>query len=164
VHLAVRHVSDPAEAAALRTLRDRTDGRGPMVGSYLTSPRGVFHVAEIAAASDVLWLEVRALQAAMFGIPARQLLTAEPLDGYVRRGLLGTDPRSAVDPSVDPLLGAVAAASTDLAECQVGMRLSGEVTAAVATRLYGLGLRRFAVDASETRPLLLALGNAALSA
>jgi pyruvate,orthophosphate dikinase len=163
VHLAVRHVSDPAEAAELRALRDRTDGRGPTVGSYLTSPRGVFHVGEIAAASDVLWLEVRALQAAMFGIPARQLLTAEPLDGYVRRGLLGTDPRSAVDPSVDPLLAAVAAASADVAQCQVGMRLSGDVPEEVATRLYSLGLRRFAVDASETRPLLLALGKAALA-
>jgi pyruvate,orthophosphate dikinase len=162
VHLAVRHVSDPAEAIALRALGRGITG-GPAVGTYLTSPRAVFNVAGIAAASDVLWLEVRALQAAMFGIPARQLLTAEPLDGYVKRGLLSTDPRSVVDPSVETLLAQVAAVAEAQPGCPVGMRLSGEVSVEVAARLHGLGLRRFAVDAHETRPLILALGKAALS-
>jgi hypothetical protein len=39
--------------------------------------------------------------------------------------------------------------------------LTGEVSAAVAGRLYGLGLRRFAVDAPEIRPLIVTLGQAA---
>jgi len=90
VHLAVRHVSDPAEA---RLLRDTAAGSGIAVGSYLTSPRGVLAIDEIAAASEVIWLEVRSLQAAMFGLPPRLLLTTEPLDDYLRRGLLSTDPR-----------------------------------------------------------------------
>lgn len=42
------------------------------------------------------------MQAAVFGVLARQLLTAEPLDSYVRRGLLSTDPRTTVDGEVDP--------------------------------------------------------------
>lgn len=164
VHLAVRHVSYPAEAAALRDLGGERAATGtPAIGTYLTSPRAVFNVAGIAAASDVLWLEVRALQAAMFGIPARQLLTAEPLDGYVRRGLLGTDPRSAVDPSVHGLLARVADAARSTPGCLVGMRLSGEISGDVAAHLYGLGFRRFAVDAQETRPLIVSLGRAALS-
>jgi pyruvate,orthophosphate dikinase len=43
------------------------------------------------------------------------------------------------------------------------MRLSGEVSDSVAAQLYGLGFRRFAVDAAQTRPLVLALGKAALA-
>jgi len=164
VHLAVRHVSDPAEAEALRAL-GQTYGSAPTVGSYLTSPRAVFNVVGVAEHRDVLWLEVRALQAAMFGIPARQLLTAEPLDGYVARGMIGTDPRSAIDPSVVGLLEQVARvgrATGSSGGCQVGMRLSGEVSSEVAATLYGLGVRRFAVDGPEVRPVLLALGKSAL--
>jgi len=154
VHLAVRHVSDPAEAAALRALQGAAS---PAVGTYLTSPRGVHNVAGIAEHSDVVWLEVRALQAAVFGIPARHLLTAEPLDGYLERGMLSTDPRSALDSSVLDLLAAVAAVSS----CPVGARLSGEATLEAVADLYRLGFRRFAVDTHETRPLILSLGTVA---
>jgi pyruvate, orthophosphate dikinase len=162
VHLALRHVSDPAEARALRALAGEV-GSAVSIGTYLTSPRAAHGAVDIAAASDVVWLEVRTLQAAMFGIPARQLLTAEPLDGYLRRGLLGCDPRTTLDPSVQRLLADVAAAA-DTAGRRVGMRLSGEVSEAVAAQLYALGFRRFAVDAAETRPVVLALGKAALAA
>lgn len=160
VHLALRHVSDPAEAAALRALRP--DGPATLsVGAYLTSPRAVYNCAGIAAESDVLWLEVRFLQAAMFGIAPRELLTAQPLDGYMRRGMLGTDPRTGVDPSLDPLLAQVAAQAADHPACRLGMRLSGAVSEQVVARLYELGVRRFAVDADEVGPLSLALGKAA---
>jgi pyruvate,orthophosphate dikinase len=162
VHLAIRHVSDPAEAQALQALATEV-GPGVAVGSYLTSPRAAYGAVDIAAASDVVWLEVRTLQAAMFGLPARQLLTAEPLDGYLRRGLLSCDPRTTLDPSLQGLLAKVAAA-TDRSGDRVGMRLSGEVSDTVAAQLYALGFRRFAVDRPETRPLVLALGKAALAA
>ncbi|MGD9988327.1 pyruvate, phosphate dikinase [Pseudonocardia sp.] len=156
VHLAVRHLTDPAEAAALREL-----GRGSAVGvgAYVTGPRAAFAAKEIAAAGDVLWVEVRTMQAAVFGIPARHLLTAEPLDGYVRRGLLSCDPRVALDPAVEDLLVRVAAAQD--AGCRIGMRLSGRVSEQLVAQLYGLGFRRFAVDVGEVRPMRLALGKAA---
>ncbi len=162
VHLAVRHVSDPAEAVALRELAAGFPG-GPAVGVYLTSPRAAFNVAEIAAAADVVWLDVRALQAAVFGIPPRQLLTGEPLDGYVRRGLLSVDPRHAIDPSVVGLLARVAGAAEVVPERRVGVRLTGPVSDAAGAQLYDLGFRRFGVDAGETRPFLLTLGKAALA-
>jgi pyruvate,orthophosphate dikinase len=165
VHLAVRHVSDPAEAEALQALGSAY-GSSPSVGCYLTSPRAVFNVEGIARHSDVLWLEVRALQAATFGIPARQLLTAEPLDDYVARGMLGTDPRTSIDPSVRGMLEQVVrtgdGAAAGPGRSRVGLRLSGTVSAAVAAALHGLGARRFAVDGPEVRPALLALGKAAL--
>jgi pyruvate, orthophosphate dikinase len=155
VHLALRHVSDPGEARALRALRP-ADGSGLTVGAYLTSPRGLANFGGIAAESDRVWLELRVLQAAMFGIPARLLLTAEPLDSYVRRGLLATDPRRAVDASLSAALGSVASGSP------VGIRLSGAVSEEMAVSLYAQGFRRFAVDAGEIRPALLALAKAAL--
>ena len=161
VHLALRHVSDPREAAALRALRP-DDAAQLSVGSYLTSPRSIANVDGIAAQSDVLWVEVRVLQAALFGIPPRQLLTAEPLDGYVRRGLLAVDPRTSIDPALDALLARVSHLA-GAPGCRIGMRLSGPVSEEVVTRLHQLGLRRFAVDTDETRPVTLALGKAALA-
>jgi pyruvate,orthophosphate dikinase len=100
----------------------------------------------------------------MFGIPARQLLTAEPLDDYVARGMLGTDPRTSIDPSVLGMLEQVATAGERLGadRSRVGLRLSGTVSAEAAATLHGLGVRRFAVDGPEVRPALLALGKAAL--
>ncbi|MDD7920194.1 pyruvate, phosphate dikinase [Actinomycetospora callitridis] len=153
LRLAVRHVSDPAEARALAALDDGPDA--PAVGTYLTSPRAVLGATELAAHSGVVWLEVRALQAAMFGIPARQFLTAEPLDAYVARGLLAVDPRHELDPVVVHLLQDVPPGT--------GVRLSGTVSDEVAATLHRLGFRRYAVDLPEVRPLLLGLGRAALS-
>lgn len=155
VHLAVRHVSDPAEA---RLLRDTAAGSGIAVGSYLTSPRGVLAIGEIAAASEVIWLEVRSLQAAMFGLPSRLLLTTEPLDGYLRRGLLSTDPRRLIDPSVEQILRRASAVT---ASARVGVRLAGEVSEATVGQLHSWGFRRFAISTGETRPLIVALGRAA---
>ncbi|NMO90980.1 pyruvate, phosphate dikinase [Actinomycetospora sp. TBRC 11914] len=159
MRLAVRHVSDPAEVRALA----EADGAGPGMGTYLTSPRAVLNADALAAHSAVVWLEVRALQAAMFGIPARQFLTAAPLDSYVARGLLSTDPRHAIDPSVEPLLAGLAEVARAHPDVPVGVRLSGTVSDAVAAQLYALGFRRFAVDLPEVRPLLLGLGRAALA-
>jgi Pyruvate phosphate dikinase, AMP/ATP-binding domain len=82
--------------------------------------------------------------------------------GYVRRGLLAVDPRTAIDPSVEGLLARVAAAADAVPDRRVGLRLTGSVSEAAAAQLFGLGFRRFAVDARETRPFLLSLGKAAL--
>jgi len=174
LHLAVRHITDPAQARApaqapppaeARALAQPppTDGDEYRltVGSYLTNPRGAHYAAEIAAHSAALWLDVRALQAALFGVPASHLTTVDPIDEYVRRGLLSTDPRTAVDASVEPLLERVAALRDTLPRCPVGIRLAGEVYEELVERLYQLGFRRYAVDVHEVRPMVLALGKAA---
>ena len=108
-----------------------------------------------------MWVEVRALQAAMFGIPASQILTAEPLDGYLRRGMLAVDPRTDVDTATYELLEGVAAARERRPGCRIGMRLSGRMSDDMAVRLYGLGFRLFAVGPDELRVARLALGKAA---
>ena len=176
VHFTVRHLSDPAEAAELRAIGDRVAdrlGRTVRLGAYLSSPRGVFNYESVAGASDVIWIEVRVLQAAAFGIPARLLLNQQPLDDYVRRGLLSVDPRSDVDPSVYRLLATVATAAAEATVaarsgarpgCQVGLRLSGRVAEPLVARLHALGFRRFSVESHEVRPVALALGQAALAA
>jgi pyruvate,orthophosphate dikinase len=163
MRLAIRHVSDPAEVRALHAIDGPADGAAPGMGTYLTSPRAVLGADALVGLSAVVWLEIRALQAAMFGIPARQFLTAAPLDDYVARGLLSTDPRHAIDPVVEPLLAVLSEAGRAHPEVPVGVRLSGTVADAVAARLYELGFRRFAVDLPEVRPLLLGLGRAALA-
>jgi len=100
------------------------------------------------------------MQAAMFGIPPRQLLTQRPLDDYVKRGLIDTDPRHAIDPTLHGILTAVATAAAEHPRCEVGMRLSGPVSEEIAATLYRIGFRLFAVDGDEVRPARLAFGKA----
>jgi pyruvate, orthophosphate dikinase len=179
VHLSVRHVRDPAEMAELRAVRERVaarlaDSGEPVpavpVGAYLTSPRAVAHLAGTVSAAELAWLELRTLQARVFGIPARQLLTAQPLDDYLRRGLLAQDPRTSLDPVLEQLLaGALAQAPRTRADDDapapaIGVRLSGQVATGSVAALHRLGIRRFAVESGEVRPLLLALGQAATTA
>ncbi len=157
-HLALRHVSDPAEAAALRPL---ADGAGIGIGTYLTAPRAVHGIEAIAVHGDVCWIELRTLQAAMIGLPPRQLYTAEPLDGYLARGLFTLDPRRTLDPTVAELLARAAATRDRLPDCRIGVRMSASASDETVTALYRMGFRRFAVDAAGSRPLQLALGQAA---
>ena len=160
--LAVRHVSDPQEARAIHALGEELEhGQHIPVGIYVTSPRALMRAPELAAESEVMWVEVRALQAAMFGIPASQFLTAQPLDDYMRRGLLSVDPRSDIDPMTYELLAEVARARKARPGCRIGMRLSGPVSDDIARHLYGLGFRLFAVGPDELRVARLALGKAA---
>jgi pyruvate,orthophosphate dikinase len=167
VHFTVRHLSDAGEAAELRAIGDRVAqrlGHAVRLGAYLSNPRGVFNYAAVADDSDVIWIEVRALQAAAFGLPARLLLDQQPLDDYLHRGLLSVDPRTSVDPCVDQLLAAVTAQAVARRHCRVGVRLSGRVTGPMVSRLHALGFRRFAVESHEARPAALILGQAALAA
>lgn len=164
VHFTVRHLSDAREAVALREIGERVAHRTGIaigLGGYLTSPRGVGNYEHVARASEVAWVEVRVLQAATFGLPARLLLSQQPLDGYLRQGMLSTDPRVAIDPSVDRLLASVAALARDIPSCRVGLRLTGTVAEPLVGRLHELGFRRFAVESHEARPASLALGKAA---
>jgi pyruvate,orthophosphate dikinase len=69
----------------------------------------------------VIWIDRAALQASVFGLPGRHLLTAEPLDDYRRRGLLACDPRTTIDPAVADLLTRLA--RVDAPGCAIGPRL-----------------------------------------
>ncbi|MFF3572988.1 hypothetical protein ACFYXQ_35010 [Nocardia jiangxiensis] len=102
-----------------------------------------------------------ALQAAMIGVPARHLLTAEPLDAYLRRGLIGVDPRVQIDIQAGQLIDMVAAAAERRPRCRIGARLTGPVPAPLAEALARRGFNVVAVNADEVRTTILALGRAA---
>ncbi|MCU1423758.1 MAG: pyruvate phosphate dikinase PEP/pyruvate-binding, partial [Microbacteriaceae bacterium] len=161
VSLCIRNVSDVAEARALARLRAEPGGAANVgVGIYITSPRGALAAEALAAEVDMVWIELRMLQAAMFGLPPQHLLTREPLDRYSSRGLLSVNPRDAIDPSVDSLLDTVAAAIGGRGAGYVGIRVSGEISETLVAALYGKGFRRFAVDSGESASARLALGRA----
>src|SRR5690606_35478563 len=69
--LAVRHITDPREARALREMAT-AESDGVDVACYLTSPRGALLAGELAVECDLLWIEVRVLRAQVFGLPPRQ--------------------------------------------------------------------------------------------
>jgi pyruvate, orthophosphate dikinase len=154
----VRNISDVGEAAALAELGGAE--KGVAVGAYVASPRGALATRDIAEHVDPVWVELRLLQAAMFGLPPRILLTREPLGAYVSRGLYARNPRHEVDPVVAPLLRAVARASQSAGGERIGIRVSGPVSEQLMAELRALGLRRFAVDFGEAAPALLALAKA----
>ena len=163
--LTVRHLVDPSEAKELRRIAEgelARPGRGPVqVGATLTSVRGVQHVSEIASVLDAVWLEVRGLQAALFGYPPRILLTGEPLDGYLQRHLISSDPRDSLDPSMLGVLASISTARMRNPSCRFGVRLAGPVSEDIASALFSGGFRVIAVDGEEVRPARLAFGRAA---
>ncbi len=165
--LSVRHVTDPNEAQEIqRIAREELlrRGLGPvLVGPTLTSPRAAQLAPEIARYSDLIWLEVRGLQAKLYGYPASLWFTGDPLDEYVRKRMLSSDPRATMDESMRVLLASVATARISNPGCRVGVRLSGPVSEELAAGFYRLGFRTFAVDADEVRTARLAFGKAALS-
>jgi len=161
VHLSVRNVSDAGEAAAVARLAAPFADVAP--GAYIASPRGALAAGAIAEHLDPLWIELRLLQAAMFGLPPRVLLSAQPLDRYAGEGMLDTNPRHEIDASVEPLLRAVAdAAAVDPAR-RIGWRVSGPVSEGLLARLRQLGLTRLAVDVGEAGPALLAVAKAVVA-
>jgi pyruvate,orthophosphate dikinase len=165
--LSIRHVTDPNEAREIMRLADEQLGPGGRssirVGATLTSPRGVQLAERILAAVEFVWLEVRGLQAAQFGYPPRLMLTREPLDGYLRRGMISSDPRTTIGEATVRLIGGLAAARIIGEKAWVGVRLSGPVGEDIAGGLLRAGFRAFAVDAREVYTARLALGKAALA-
>jgi pyruvate,orthophosphate dikinase len=167
LELTVRHISDPGEARELRRLAEEETakpGRAPiLVGATLTSPRGVQMAPELGPLCDFLWLDIRRLQAASFGYPSTIFLTAEPLDDYVRRGMLTVDPRQQADGPMAQLLASLGVTRVATPECRLGVRLGGPVSEPLGAAFYRAGFRIFAVDAEEIRVADLALGKAALA-
>jgi pyruvate,orthophosphate dikinase len=165
-HLTVRHVVDPSETNELRRIAETESSRSQRrlpVGATLTSLRGVQLASEMARNVDVIWLEIRGLQSALFGYPARILLTGEPLDGYIQRRLISTDPRDALDPSMMQVIASVGTARMRNPRCMFGIRLAGRVSEELAAAVFCSGFRVVAVDAEEVRPARLAFGKAALA-
>src|SRR5205814_6032533 len=167
LQLTVRHISDPGEIRELRRLADEETsrpGRAPiLVGATLTSTRGVQMAPELGGLSDALWLDIRRLQAAFFGYPSSIFLTGEPLDEYVRRGMLTVDPRQQADGPMAQLLASLSVTRVATPECRLGVRLGGPVSEALGAAFYRAGFRIFAIDAEEIRVADLALGKAALA-
>jgi pyruvate,orthophosphate dikinase len=165
--LTIRHVSDPGEVTELRRLAAEETGgpgRAPiLIGATLTSPRGVQMAPELGPLSDFLWLDVRRLQAASFGYPSSIFLTGEPLDDYVRRGMLAVDPRQQADAPLAQLLASLGVTRVATPQCRLGVRLAGPVSEALGAAFYRAGFRNFAIDAEEIRVADLALGKAALA-
>ena len=165
--LVVRHVNDVNEAREIRRIADEhvgPHGKATVhVGATLTSPRGVQFASEILREVDVVWVEVRGLQAAQFGYPSRMLLTAEPLDSYIRRGMISADPRTSLDGAMAWLISSVTKARMSPRGGHIGIRIAGPVSEEVTAAFFRAGFRSFAVDADEVRPARLAFGKAALA-
>ncbi|OPX06132.1 pyruvate, phosphate dikinase [Gordonia sp. i37] len=147
-------MSGAAEARALRSLRDSI-GVPVRLGGYVTNTQGVLEIPAIAAELDQVWLELQRLQAATYGIPPRHLLAAEPLDSYVRDGLIDIDPRKKISEFVEKLVDDTLERLESPATLSV--RLAGAVSDETVHLLRRKGIKRFAVSVDELRPARLAV-------
>lgn len=165
LRFAVRRINDAREAELLAEIRDRVREQVPEseveVGVYVTTPRGVVHGVDLAGIGS-LWVDLKTLQAGVLGIPSRLFLTPEPLDGYVKDGRLGIDPRQRLDDTVRGLLSDLAGSLGD--DGGAGVRLALPVRPGLVEELVALGIARFAVELDEVRPMILALARATASA
>jgi len=165
-HFTVRHVVDPNEmreiAAIAAAAMSAAVREHVAVGATMTSLRGALLASDIAGYADSLWIEVRSLLAGGFGYSPAVMLTAEPLDDYLRRGLLGADPRNTLDDAMMRIFLGVAAAAIKNPACRIGVRLSGAFSEEMTAVLYRIGFRAFIVDPDEVRAARIALGKQAV--
>jgi pyruvate,orthophosphate dikinase len=160
----VRHINDPSEMRELRRIASAASGSGRAAiaaGATMTSVHGALLASEIGRHADVLWLEARSLIANAHGYPSTLMLTADPLDDYLRRGLLSADPRTTLDESMTRLFLSVAGAAVSNPECRIGIRLSGQLSEQMVATLFRSGFRSFIVDPDEVRVARVALGREA---
>lgn len=158
VRFFLRNVSDEAEARILASL---TEDGNLGAGAYIASPRGALNVGPITTQLHRSWIELRLVQAAMYGLPPRLFLTREPFDEYTAQGGFSANPRNVLDPSLEPLLAEVASVATRPWGDGVGLRITGPVSEPVLGDLYARGFRRFAVDLAEAEPALLVFAKTA---
>jgi len=157
VTLMVGGISEVAEVERLRRLcEDETNGR-LRVGVAVRSPRGLLALEQIMRAADVVWLDYRALTAAVYHYPDELILSDGALEAYIADGFLGTDPRHEVDEVLRRIID-----STDglpVSDSEIGVNFVGwEVHQDVLDFFESAGYRRFAVDRDEAKPARLLLG------
>jgi pyruvate,orthophosphate dikinase len=165
--LVVRRLSDAREVRALSQMVHAEvsgpDRRHVRVGVFVTTTRAALMLPELAEVADSLWFDARRLQAGSFGYHSSAFLTPEPLDDYVRRGMLPLDPRTELDPAQLQLLACTTLVRVKSPSCRLAVRLPTPVSEAITAAYYRAGMRVFAVDADEVAAVELALGKSALS-
>ncbi|GEL26852.1 hypothetical protein PSU4_58060 [Pseudonocardia sulfidoxydans NBRC 16205] len=150
-------VNGLAEVRALRTICQEEAGSHVRVGVALRSPAALLALPELLRIADVVWLDHRALTAAVHHYPDELILAEGTLDTYLAEGLLDADPRRDVHEVLRRLLDAAGPLPADGA--QLGVNLVGwQLEEPVVDFYRGLGLRRFAVDRDELLPARLLFG------
>lgn len=167
VHLVLDQLSDPAETKTLLALVHR-HSPSISVGPYVENHRDGFTLEELSLHAVRPWLDLLSLTAECFGIASDDDLNDQPRDANGASAVDGAGSSTQVDPLITALRfrevvdsAQPGNAGADLDE--IGVYIGGEVTLDVIAGLRGLGIKRFAVDLAEIRPLQLALGKAAVA-
>jgi pyruvate,orthophosphate dikinase len=155
--LAVGRVSCLPEASAIA--RHCDDSAGPRAAASLYSPAGLGVASDVAGQVDSVFVHLSALQELVLGVPAGTLQRDELVEHYLSAGHWEEDPRSTLDDVTTGMVSAAAVAVPGLC-----VTLPDQAIDTLAVTLYDAGVRRFAADALEVRPLRLALARAAVQA
>ena len=165
-HLVARHIADPREIAELGGMAEQEmsrPGRGDLeVGALVTTSLGVQLAPELSLRSGSVWFDAQRLLANSSGYPASVFTGAEPLDEYMRRGMLSHDPRLGADDAQLQVFSSVNKIRVRAPQCRIGVRLSAPISAELVGAYYRSGVRMFATDPEEIRPTALVLGKEAL--
>lgn len=165
-HFVVRHIADPRELAALERIAgeelSRQGGPGLRVGALVSTPLGVEKALELARRSPILWLDAHRLMVSASGYPAPVFTSAEPLDDYLRSGLLDRDPRLGRDDWQQKVFSTLVDVRTGVPGCSIGVRLARGHSPELLGAYHRAGARYFATEPEDLRVAILELGKAAL--
>jgi pyruvate,orthophosphate dikinase len=157
VALLLSGLTDGSEMAAFR--RDVAAFAVPETGAFLRSFAGLRNFADAGPPETTIWVDVDAVIRSAYGFPSELMAARGVFADYRERGLIGENPQSALAPFLvacfEALLHRVGAA-------RAGAVCASAVEGTIATTLYALGYRRFAVAANDREPVCLGLARAAI--
>lgn len=145
------------ELRELRAICREEAGDLLQVGVAVRSPCGLLALGDFVREADVIWLDYRALTAAVYHYPDELLLSEAALSEYLERGMLPSDPRQRVGAVLARLMELTA--NLPQTDCELGVNFVGWTMSEDILEFFRrAGYRRFAVDSDETLPARLLLG------
>lgn len=157
VALLLSGLTDVGEIAAFR--RDVAAFAVPETGAFLRSFAGVQNFAESGDGDTTIWVDVDAVIRSAYGFPSELMAARGVFADYCERDLIGQNPQSALAPF---LVACFAALLRRAGPARTGAVCATAVEGTIATTLYSLGYRRFAVPANDREAVCLGLARAAI--
>ena len=133
----------------------------PRAGAVLQSPAGLAEAAGMAAASPVLWVDIRELIRTWYGYPSALSFGDDVFESYVSDGHLAHNPRTSLGTHLRETLGRLMAAARSSPGLKLGVDCGEGAAMSLVHDLYEVGFRTFSVPLQSSASVRLALGQLA---
>jgi pyruvate,orthophosphate dikinase len=115
----------------------------------------------MAAASPVLWVDIRELIRTWYGYPSALSFGDDVFESYVADGHLAHNPRTSLGTNLKETLGRLMAAARSSPGLNLGVDCGEGAAMSLVNDLYEVGFRTFSVPLQSSASVRLALGQLA---